>query len=106
MPAIELAIQDVAGAHVARDMGVDRVELCTGLALGGLTPSIGLIEHVVRSGVEAHVLIRPRAGGFLYSPAEVGLMEAEITHAVAAGAAGVVIGVLDDAGYPYIDHVH
>lgn len=102
MTAIELAIQDGAGAQVACDIGADRVELCSGLALGGLTPSMGLIEHVVGAGIETHVLIRPRAGGFVYSDAEVALMETEITHALSVGAAGVVVGVLDDAGWPHL----
>lgn len=92
MTAFELAVQDVAGVQVAQALGVDRVELCTGLALGGLTPSIALIERAVASPVEVHVLLRPRAGGFDYNAGERALIVADARAAVAAGAAGVVVG--------------
>ena len=92
MTAFELAVQDVTGVQVAQAVGVDRMELCTGLALGGLTPSGALIELAVASGVAVHVLLRPRAGGFDYSAAERALMVADARAVVAAGAAGVVVG--------------
>src|SRR5690625_579459 len=90
--AVELAVQDVAGVRVAQAVGVDRIELCTGLALGGLTPSVALIEQAVGSGVPVHVLVRPRAGGFDYDSDERTLIVADAQAAVAAGAAGVVVG--------------
>src|SRR5699024_7043008 len=62
--AVELAVQDVAGVRIAQAVGVDRIELCTGLSLGGLTPSVALVERAVAAGVGVHVLVRPRAGGF------------------------------------------
>lgn len=100
MAKLEIAVQDVAGARIALANGADRVELCTGLVTGGLTPSIGTIEQVVASGIGVHVLIRPRGGGYTYTPCEVELMAGDITHAVQAGAAGIVIGALTegDAG--------
>lgn len=100
MAKLEIAVQDVAGARIALANGADRVELCTGLVTGGLTPSIGTIEQVVASGIGVHVLIRPRGGGYTYTPCEVELMAGDITHAVQAGVAGIVIGALTegDAG--------
>lgn len=93
--AVEIAVQDVTGAQVAVAAGADRVELCQALgATGGLTPSAALIEAVVATGVAVHVLIRSRPGGFVYTAAEIDLMAREIELAVAAGAAGVVIGAL------------
>ncbi|MHA7156130.1 copper homeostasis protein CutC [Arthrobacter sp. TMN-50] len=97
---VEIAVQDTAGAAIAYDAGAVRVELCIGLPLGGLTPSIGLIRQV-RTTVPAlplHVLIRPRPGGFRYSPVELDLMADDIATAAAEGAAGVVVGVLTGAG--------
>ncbi|MHA7277591.1 copper homeostasis protein CutC [Arthrobacter sp. Hz1] len=96
---VEVAVQDAVGAAIAHDAGAVRVELCVGLPLGGLTPSIGLIRQV-RSTVPAlplQVLIRPRPGGFRYSPWELDLMAEDISAAAAEGATGVVVGVLTGA---------
>lgn len=95
-PRIEIAVQDAAGAETAQKMGADRVELCTALALGGLTPSMATIEQAVAVGIGVHVLIRPRAGDYVYSPSETAVMVADTRYAVRAGAAGVVIGALAD----------
>ncbi|HLS74700.1 MAG TPA: copper homeostasis protein CutC, partial [Actinomycetaceae bacterium] len=91
---LEVAVQDPAGAATARDAGADRVELCAALDLGGLTPSIAMVEAVVATGIPVHVLVRPRAGGFRYSATEVSLMVRDIEAIVDTGAAGVVIGAL------------
>lgn len=99
MVAVEIAVQDAAGARVAREAGADRVELCGALAAtGGLTPSLGTIEQVVAVGLPVHVLVRPRAGGFQHDVDELDLMAADVRHAVRAGASGVVVGVLDARG--------
>lgn len=83
----------------ARDGGADRVELCSGLAEGGLTPSLGLIRAACRlDGLKVHVLIRPRGGDFLYTETEVALMEDDIRSAIDAGADGVVVGSLTPDG--------
>jgi copper homeostasis protein len=94
MVAFELAVQDTHGLTVAARLGVDRIELCSALPLGGLTPSLAFIEAAVRTpGIApVHVLVRPRPGGFDYDPDEVALMVRDVRHAVAAGAAGVVVG--------------
>ncbi|MFD4353765.1 copper homeostasis protein CutC [Nocardia sp. NPDC058518] len=96
MTALEFAVQDVAGALGARRVGADRVELCAALgSTGGLTPSIGTIEAVVETGIPVHVLIRCRAGGFVYTDAdELAVMNADARAAVSAGASGLVVGAL------------
>lgn len=95
-------MQDPAGVRIAKEVGAARVELATALALGGLTPSPATIELAVETagvdGPEVHVLIRPRAGGFHYDGDELAVAELDVRRAIAAGAAGVVIGALDAEG--------
>jgi copper homeostasis protein len=96
--AFELAVQDPHGIAVAAGYGVDRVELCSALPLGGVTPSTGLLELALATpGMPpVHVLIRPRAGGFSYDAAEASVIVADVRRTVAVGAAGVVVGGLRD----------
>lgn len=98
MVAFELAVQDTDGLAVAARLGVDRIELCSALPLGGVTPSFALIEAAVdQPGMPpVHVLVRPRPGGFRYLPGEAGIMIRDVRHAIAAGAAGVVLGGVRD----------
>jgi copper homeostasis protein len=104
MLAVEIAVQDVQGVRIAVAEGADRVELCSALGVGGLTPSAGTIEAVVAAARSegrpgfVHVLIRPRPGGFVYSTDELDVMLREVRFARDAGAGGVVIGALDDEG--------
>ncbi len=99
MLAVEIAVQDARGVQIASDVRPDRIELCSALALGGLTPSIGFTRSAVEvlrpPGVGVHVLVRPRAGGFEFDASERATMLGDIESAVAAGADGVVIGALD-----------
>ncbi|MEU0545174.1 copper homeostasis protein CutC [Nocardia sp. NPDC005978] len=97
---VEIGVESLAGVRIAEAAGADRVELCTGLAVGGLTPSAALIEAAVLEVVdtEVHVLIRPRPGDFRYTAEEVAIMRADIELARRVGAHGVVIGVLDERG--------
>jgi copper homeostasis protein len=93
--AVEICVTDLASARAAGRGGADRVELCADLASGGVTPSVGLIQQVVReAGVPVHVLIRPRPGDFVYKPREFEVITLDIQAAKQAGAAGVVLGVL------------
>ncbi len=94
MTSLEISVQDPQGAAVAAACGADRIEVCSALALGGLTPSLGLISSVIAYPLPVHVLIRPRAGSFAYSEEEREVIEADVRHALAAGAAGVVFGAL------------
>ncbi|BDZ56052.1 copper homeostasis protein CutC [Agromyces marinus] len=101
---VEIAVQDAAGVRIALEAGAARVELCQALALGGLTPSAGLVEAAVEAAAAAsvtgfvHVLVRPRGGGFVYDADEVAGVERDIRAAVRAGADGVVVGAMREDG--------
>jgi len=95
----EICVDSVAGVRAAREAGADRVELCSSLIEGGLTPSLGTMVEARRvEGIRLHVMIRPRGGDFLYDPDEIAAMEADIVTARSVGADGVVFGVLDGDG--------
>lgn len=96
---VEIVVQSGEDAVAAERGGAHRVELCAGLALGGLTPSLGLLQ-TVRSLVELPIMamVRPREGGFEYSAASFTAMEADVESLVEAGADGVVLGVLRPDG--------
>lgn len=91
-PVLEVCIDSPAGMAAAVAGGADRIELCSALALGGLTPSSGLMSVAARLPVPVFALIRPRAGGFQYDDAEIAVICADIAAVRAAGLAGVVIG--------------
>jgi copper homeostasis protein len=96
---LEICIDSVASARAAAAGGAGRVELCTGLPEGGLTPSAGLLRAVraVFPG-KLMVLIRPRGGDFLYSDEETDLMQQDIETARSLGADGIAIGCLNPDG--------
>jgi copper homeostasis protein len=89
---LEVCVDDVAGLEAAIDGGADRIELCSALAVGGLTPSAGLMSAAQRSPIPCYAMIRPRAGDFIYSPRELDVMTNDIYFAASAGLAGVVFG--------------
>jgi copper homeostasis protein len=95
---VEICLDDVAGARAAEAAGADRIEVCTDLADGGVTPSLGLIRSVLgavtRVGVQ--VLIRPRPGDFVYDADEVDVMVADV-EAITALPARVPVGFVLNA---------
>ncbi|MBA4105369.1 MAG: copper homeostasis protein CutC [Pirellula sp.] len=96
---LEVCVGSVADVKAAIAAGADRLELCAGLEIGGLTPSIGLVETVVAmSTVPVIAMLRPRAGGFHYDHAEFEAMLRDADQFLAAGAAGLAFGVLDHLG--------
>lgn len=98
-----MCIDDIQGALMASELNFNRVELCSALEVGGLTPSIGTIAAVTEvCSAEVFVMIRPRTGSFLYSDEELVIMKRDIFSAQAAGAKGVVFGVLGKDNTPDI----
>ncbi len=92
---LEICCGDIASVIEAQRGGADRVELCSALGEGGVTPSFGLIyEARSMEGIKLNVLIRPRGGDFLYSEEEIRIMIEDIYMALEIGADGVVIGAL------------
>lgn len=96
---LEIAAGSLESALAAQAGGADRVELCGSLDGGGITPSFGMIAAARdRLRIPLHVLIRPRAGDFVYSPAELESMHRDVEACARLGCDGVVIGVLDADG--------
>ena len=92
---LEIAVDNVESVIAASEGGAPRLELCASLADGGLTPSIGFLEWALQvTGAQLHCMVRPRGGNFVYSAAELAIMEHDIAAMKAAGAHGVVLGVL------------
>lgn len=97
--ALEACVETVEAAVAAEAGGAHRVELCVQLDLGGTTPPAGLIyAAVARLGIPVFVLIRPRAGDFVYDEAERETMRHQVAVARALGAGGVVIGGVTATG--------
>ncbi len=94
-PIIEVCANSAASCVAAEQGGAARVELCAGIPEGGTTPSYGEMVTARRAiGIQMNVIIRPRGGDFLYTPAEMQTMLLDIEAAKAAGADGVVFGCL------------
>ncbi len=96
---LEICCGSLEDAVEAAEGGADRVELCSALFLGGLTPSYGaLVEAKRRLSIPVIFMARPRGGGFCYTPVEMAAMERDTEMAVAHGADGVVFGILEPDG--------
>jgi len=89
---LEVCVDNVAGLAAALDGGADRIELCSALEIGGLTPSAGLLRMASGSPAPVVAMIRPRGGDFCFNEAETALMLHEIDAVAAAGLQGVVLG--------------
>ncbi|MFO0824392.1 MAG: copper homeostasis protein CutC [Gemmataceae bacterium] len=97
--SLEVCCETVEDVIAAQAGGADRIELCTALDLGGLTPSLGLllaVRSVTRLPI--WVMIRPRQGDFVYTPDEVTVMARDIELCLGATPAGFVFGVLNPDG--------
>lgn len=102
---VEAAVESLDAAVAAERAGADRIELCVNLDSGGTTPSNALIDDVVRGAhVPVFVLVRPRAGDFIYTAQEIDTMIREIALARSGGAAGIVTGALNPDGTVDIEH--
>ena len=91
-PLLEVCVADPDSLQAAIAGGAQRIELCSALELGGLTPSPGLMRMARSAPVPVYVLIRPRSGDFVFSPAEIDAMMADIEAVRGLGLAGVVLG--------------
>lgn len=97
---VEICANSVASARAAKEGGARRIELCTNLECGGLTPCIEDVVYCVHElGLRTHVLVRPRAGNFVYNAEEMSAIEHSVAACRAAGAAAVVVGFLDSDGH-------
>jgi copper homeostasis protein len=93
---VEVCTASLDSALTAERAGADRIELCSELGVGGITPSTGLFKLVkAHTSLPVHVLIRPRSGDFTYTKAEFEVILADVAHFKAMGAEGIVCGVLD-----------
>ncbi|MDR0298008.1 MAG: copper homeostasis protein CutC [Streptococcaceae bacterium] len=94
----EFCAENFTAVPQAVNAGVERIELCDNLSVGGTTPSFGVIQetadYLADTKTSFSVLIRPRGGNFLYDSHELKIMEIDILRAVEAGAHGLVFGCL------------
>jgi len=96
---LEIAVDSLASARAAIAGGADRLELCSALSIGGLTPYDALLSMIRKeSDIPVRCLIRPRAGDFLYTREEIQMMTVQIAQLRTLGADGFVIGCLDADG--------
>jgi copper homeostasis protein len=95
---LEICVDNAAGLLAAFENGADRVELCAALSEGGLTPSKGMMELAATMPRPVRVMIRPRAGNFIYGAAELDIMRRDIELVAACALEGVVLGCNDESG--------
>jgi copper homeostasis protein len=91
-PSLEVCVDSVAGLDIAARHGAERIELCSALAVGGLTPPYGLMAVAAERAIPCFVLIRPRVGDFCYDSRDIDVMRRDIDTVRALRLAGVVIG--------------
>lgn len=96
MPLLEVCVDESAGLAAAVAGGADRIELCSALGIGGLTPSQGFMREAAQCGVKCRAMIRPRGGDFIFDRREISVMCADIAAAREVGLEGVVIGAATD----------
>src|SRR5438552_4519835 len=96
---LEIIVSSLDDARAAAQGGADRFELCSALALGGLTPSLGLLA-ALKAELPQPVMfmVRPREGGMAYTEGEFAVMERDAILALEAGADGLVFGFLTPDG--------
>ena len=96
---LEICVDSLASARAAIAGNADRLELCSALIVGGLTPYTALLEQIRKeSNIPVRCLMRPRGGDFLYTKEENAMMADQIRQLKAAGANGFVIGCLTAEG--------
>ncbi len=98
-PLIEAVCCSVEDALAAEQAGAGRIELCSAIELGGLTPSFGLVREVKkRCKLPAVAMVRPRPSGFAYTESELAVMADDAASLMAAGIDGLVLAALTAEG--------
>ncbi len=95
-PLLEICVDTIQGAHAAIAGGANRIELCSSLSEGGLTPSAGLMQAAAQLPIPCYAMIRPRPALFHFAAEDEAIMHTDITKARQAGLAGVVLGAQSD----------
>lgn len=96
---IEVCVDNIESLLTAQQSGANRIELCSALALGGLTPNAGFVQKSIDlTTIPLYTIIRPRAGDFVYSEQEIDIMVSDIKFMKLLGIEGVVIGALTSDG--------
>ena len=94
---IEVCAESYEYALKAEKAGANRIELCKDLHLDGLTPDYETAKRTIDSlNIPVFILIRPRAGDFVYSNEEFELMKQDIVKFKEMGCKGIVSGVLNE----------
>lgn len=98
-PIIEICLESVESVIAAQKGGADRVELCSDLFEGGLTPTIGTVKTALKkSNIKINAMIRPRGGDFCYSDEEFEVMKEDVKAFKDTGINGIVFGILTPDG--------
>ncbi len=95
---LEICVDNYESFFTALKSGADRIELCSSLREGGLTPSYAFMEAALKVSPSVFMMIRPRSCDFLYTDNEIEIMQRDIYAAKKLGAPGVVFGVLTADG--------
>ena len=100
----EICAGGVESCIAAENAGANRVELCSALSEGGITPSFSVVEYCVKNlTIELNVIIRPRGGDFVYTSSEIEIMRRDIEVFKSIGVNGVVVGCLNNDGSVDVD---
>jgi copper homeostasis protein len=93
---VEVCVGSLEDARFVHEAGWQHIELNSGLPLGGLTPSVGMVEAVIaETELSVIAMCRPRPGGFFYSQEDWRVIERDVTALLSCGVAGIAIGVLE-----------
>ena len=95
---LEVCIDNIAGLEACIEGNADRIELCSSLNHGGLTPTVELMKQASESKIPLRIMVRPKSANFHYSPSDVNQMKKDIDMAHSFGFEGVVFGATSTNG--------